>query len=111
MLYVMLLNPPLMKRTKALSFLIVKYLLYSRGYQDLMILSLKIIFLSGIRFDKKIIFFLVLPLLLAVSYRSICRFAICGASAWIICVPALLGGVYGGGRLSSQDGKGKNFLL
>ena len=38
-------------------------------------------------------------------------FAICGASAGILCVPALLGGVYGGGRLGSQVGKGKNFLF
>lgn len=34
-----------------------------------------------------------------------------GASAGILCVPALLGGVYGGGRLGSQVGKGKNFLF
>jgi len=37
--------------------------------------------------------------------------AVCGASAGILCIPALLGGVYGGGRLGSQVGKGKNFLF
>ena len=37
--------------------------------------------------------------------------AVCGASAGILCIPALLGGVYGGGRLGSQAGKGKNFLF
>ena len=37
--------------------------------------------------------------------------AVCGASAGILCIPALLGGVYGGGRLGSQIGKGKNFLF
>ena len=37
--------------------------------------------------------------------------AVCGASAGILCIPALLGGVYGGGRLESQVGKGKNFLF
>ncbi len=37
--------------------------------------------------------------------------AVCGASAGVLCVPALLGGVYGGGRLGSQIGKGKNFLF
>ena len=36
---------------------------------------------------------------------------VCGASAGILCIPALLGGVYGGGRLGSQVGKGKNFLF
>ena len=35
--------------------------------------------------------------------------AVCGASAGILCIPALLGSVYGGGRLGSQAGKGKNF--
>ena len=29
----------------------------------------------------------------------------------ILCIPALLGGVYGGARLGSQVGKGKNFLF
>ena len=29
----------------------------------------------------------------------------------ILCIPALLGGVYGGGLLGSQAGKGKNFLF
>tara|TARA_B100000965_G_C19249096_1_gene607898 strand:- start:57 stop:611 length:555 start_codon:yes stop_codon:yes gene_type:complete len=38
-------------------------------------------------------------------------FAVCGASAGILCIPALLGGVYGGGRLGSQVGKGKNSLF
>jgi len=37
--------------------------------------------------------------------------AVCGASAGILCIPALLGGVYGGGRLGSQAGKGKNYLF
>ena len=37
--------------------------------------------------------------------------AVCGASAGILCIPALLGGVYGGGRLGSQVGEGKNFLF
>ena len=36
---------------------------------------------------------------------------VCGASAGVLCIPALLGGVYGGGRLGSQIGKGKNFLF
>jgi len=31
--------------------------------------------------------------------------------AGILCIPALLGGVYGGGRLGSQVGEGKNFLF
>ena len=38
-------------------------------------------------------------------------FAVCGASAGVLCIPALLGGVYGGGRLGSQVGQGKNFLF
>ena len=38
-------------------------------------------------------------------------FAVCGASAGVLCIPALLGGVYGGGRLGSQFGHGKNFLF
>ncbi len=37
--------------------------------------------------------------------------AVCGASAEILCIPAFLGGVYGGGRLGSQVGKVKNFLF
>ena len=37
--------------------------------------------------------------------------AVCGASAGILCIPALLGGVYGGGRLGSKIGEGKNFLF
>ena len=37
--------------------------------------------------------------------------AVCGATAGILCIPALLGGVYGGGRLGSQVGEGKNFLF
>ena len=37
--------------------------------------------------------------------------AVCGASAGVLCIPALLGGVYGGGRLGSQVGQGKNFLF
>ena len=37
--------------------------------------------------------------------------AVCGASVGILCIPALLGGVYGGGRLGSQVGEGKNFLF
>ena len=37
--------------------------------------------------------------------------AVCGASAGVLCIPALLGGVYGGGRLGSQVGHGKNFLF
>ena len=37
--------------------------------------------------------------------------AVCGASAGVLCIPALLGGVYGGGRLGSQAGKGKIFLI
>ena len=37
--------------------------------------------------------------------------AICGASGGILCIPALLGGVYGGGRLGSQAGNSKNFLF
>ena len=36
---------------------------------------------------------------------------VCGASAGVLCIPALLGGIYGGGRLGSQVGKGKNFLF
>ncbi|WP_257473370.1 hypothetical protein [Prochlorococcus marinus] len=42
---------------------------------------------------------------------AIVGIAVCGASAGILCIPALLGGVYGGGRLGSQVGKGKNFLF
>ena len=38
-------------------------------------------------------------------------FAVCGASAGVLCIPALLGGVYGGGRLGSKVGKGKNILF
>ncbi len=38
-------------------------------------------------------------------------YSVRGASAGILCIPALLGGVYGGGRLGSQVGKGKNFLF
>tara|TARA_B100001996_G_C18427054_1_gene503031 strand:+ start:125 stop:679 length:555 start_codon:yes stop_codon:yes gene_type:complete len=37
--------------------------------------------------------------------------AVCFASGGILCIPALLGGVYGGARLGSQVGKGKNFLF
>ncbi len=37
--------------------------------------------------------------------------AVCGASAGLLCIPALLGGVYGGGRLGSKVGEGKNFLF
>ncbi len=37
--------------------------------------------------------------------------AVCCASAGILCIPAFLGSVYGGGRLGSQVGKGKNFLF
>ena len=37
--------------------------------------------------------------------------AVCGASGGVLCIPALLGGIYGGGRLGSQAGKGKNFLF
>ena len=37
--------------------------------------------------------------------------AVCGASVGILCIPALLGGVYGGGRLGSQTGQGRNFLF
>ena len=36
---------------------------------------------------------------------------VCGASVGILCIPALLGGVYGGGRFGSQVGEGKNFLF
>tara|TARA_Y100001968_G_scaffold313863_1_gene338556 strand:- start:924 stop:1478 length:555 start_codon:yes stop_codon:yes gene_type:complete len=36
---------------------------------------------------------------------------VCGASAGVLCLPALLGGVYGGGRLGARVGKGKNFLF
>ncbi len=36
---------------------------------------------------------------------------VCGASAGVLCIPALLGGIYGGGRLGSQVGQGKNFLF
>ena len=36
---------------------------------------------------------------------------VCGASAGVLCLPALLGGVYGGRRLGSQVGQGKNFLF
>ncbi len=42
---------------------------------------------------------------------AIVGFAVCGASAGVLCIPALLGGVYGGGRLGSQVGKGNNFLF
>ncbi len=42
---------------------------------------------------------------------AVVGFAVCGASAGVLCIPALLGGVYGGGRLGSQVGKGKNFLF
>tara|TARA_Y100001968_G_scaffold5292_1_gene4687 strand:+ start:11410 stop:11964 length:555 start_codon:yes stop_codon:yes gene_type:complete len=38
-------------------------------------------------------------------------FAVCGASAGVLCIPALLGGIYGGGRLGSEAGKGKNYLF
>ena len=37
--------------------------------------------------------------------------AVCGASAGVLCIPAILGGVYGGGRLGAQAGKGKNFYF
>ena len=37
--------------------------------------------------------------------------AACGASAGLLCIPALLGGIYGGGRLGSQAGKGQNFIF
>ena len=37
--------------------------------------------------------------------------AACGASGGVLCIPALLGGIYGGGRLGSQAGKGKNFFF
>ncbi len=42
---------------------------------------------------------------------AIVGIAVCGASAGILCIPALLGGVYGGGRLGAQAGQGKNFLF
>ena len=35
-------------------------------------------------------------------------FAVCGVSVGILCLPNLLGGVYGGCCLGSQVGKGKN---
>ena len=37
--------------------------------------------------------------------------AVCSASAGVLCIPALLGGVYGGRRLGSKVGRGKNFLF
>ncbi len=37
--------------------------------------------------------------------------AVCGASAEILCIPALLGGGYGGCLLGSQVGEGNNFLF
>ena len=36
---------------------------------------------------------------------------VCGASAGVLCIPVLLGGIYGGGRVGSQVGQGKNFLF
>tara|TARA_Y100001968_G_C19371899_1_gene725539 strand:+ start:946 stop:1500 length:555 start_codon:yes stop_codon:yes gene_type:complete len=36
---------------------------------------------------------------------------VCAASVGILCIPALLGGVYGGGRLGSRVGEGKNILF
>ena len=33
------------------------------------------------------------------------------ATTGILCIPALLGGVYGGVRLGSPVGKGRNFLF
>tara|TARA_B100000214_G_scaffold121802_1_gene86290 strand:- start:651 stop:992 length:342 start_codon:yes stop_codon:yes gene_type:complete len=44
-------------------------------------------------------------------HRSSVGIAVCGASAGILCIPALLGGVYGGGLLGSKVGEGKNFLF
>ena len=37
--------------------------------------------------------------------------AVSDASAVILCIPDLLGGVYAGGRLWSQIGEGRNFLF
>ncbi len=37
--------------------------------------------------------------------------AACAVRAGILCIPALFGGVYGGGLLGSQAGKGKNSLF
>ena len=42
---------------------------------------------------------------------SFVSLGVCGASADILCIPALLGGVYGGGRIGSKVGQGKNFLF
>ena len=33
------------------------------------------------------------------------------ASEGVLCIPALLGGIYGGGRVGSQAGKGGNFFF
>jgi len=43
--------------------------------------------------------------------RAVAGVVACGASAGILCVPALLGGVYGVGLLGSQAGKGENFFF
>ena len=37
--------------------------------------------------------------------------AACGASGGVLCIPVLLGGIYGGRSLGSQAGKGKNFFF
>ena len=39
------------------------------------------------------------------------RMAVYGASEGVLCIPALLGGIYGGGRVGSQAGKGGNFFF
>ena len=35
----------------------------------------------------------------------------CAATAGVLCIPVLLGGVYGGGRIGSQIGRGKNSIF
>ena len=59
-----------------------------------------------------IIFSLVSPVLLVVPMQEpLLVWWPCGAIGGVLCVPALLGGVYGGGRLGSQAGKRKKFLF
>ncbi len=48
---------------------------------------------------------------LVVFIQERCGIALCGASTGILCIPALLGGVYGGGRLGSKVEEGRNFLF
>ena len=64
--------------------------------------------LSDIQSDKTI-----RPLSVAVANGSTYTEAVVaiGASAGVLCFPALLCGVLGGGRLRSQVGKGINFLF